>query len=80
MFFIVNCKEREMTDLFVLIGDDGYDGETVLGVYASVPEMADAARAYTGSFATEGFLFEHRVVGAPAEDGFIESMRGRLVL
>ena len=67
-------------EVFVLLGNNGYDGEDVLGVYATVSDMADAARAYQGDFASEGFLFEMRVIGAAAAEGFMESYREELVL
>jgi hypothetical protein len=67
-------------EVYVLLGDNGYDGREVLGVYDSVSAMADAARAYQGDFASEGFLFETRQLNTTAEEGFLAGFTERLEL
>jgi len=66
--------------IYVLLGDNGYDGREVLGVYDSVSAMADAARAYQGDFAAEGFVFETRELNVPAAEGFLSGLTERLEL
>jgi len=67
-------------ELYVLLGDRGWDGREVLGIYDSVSAMADADRAYEGDFASEGFVFETLHVNQPAEEGFLSGRTERLEL
>jgi len=71
-----------MTELYVLLGNGGYDGLDVLGVYASKEDARLAAREYEFAYdhGYEGFVVETRQVGAPAKDGFLEPFREHLVL
>ena len=64
----------------VLLGDNGYDGREVLGVYASHRAAYEAAVSYTGDFASEGFLVERRELGAAALEGFLEGFTQKLDL
>jgi hypothetical protein len=66
--------------VYVLLGDMGYDGQEVLGVYASRLEAIDAAVVYQGDFAREGYLVEQRELGAAAQEGFLSGRVERLVL
>lgn len=66
--------------VYVLIGDEGYDGTEVLGVYESQSQAVDAAREYTGDFGSHGFFVETRVVGSPPEEGWDSYFRERVVL
>ena len=64
----------------VLLGDNGYDGREVLGVYTSRRQANEAAANYAGDFAQEGFLVERRVLDTAAQEGFLEGFTERLVL
>jgi hypothetical protein len=61
--------------VYVLIADSGYDGQEVLGVYASRDDAVTAAHGYDGTFASEGFFIEAREVGAEPEEGFWSSFQ-----
>jgi hypothetical protein len=67
-------------ELYVLLGDRGWDVREVLGVYDSVTAMADAARAYGGDFASKGFVFETHQLNQPAAEGFLSGRTERLEL
>jgi hypothetical protein len=67
-----------MMELFVLLGDAGYDGLEVLGVYESRDLALEAGESYAGDYEFEGFVVERRLVGAPAQEGFLESFRERV--
>ena len=64
----------------VLLGDNGYDGTEVLGVYTSRRQAYEAAASYAGDFAQDGFLVERRVLDSDAQEGFLEGFTERLVL
>jgi hypothetical protein len=64
--------------VFVLLGDNGYDGQEVLGVYESQQSAFQAALHYAGDFANEGYVVERRELGAAAQAGFLENFRERL--
>jgi hypothetical protein len=66
--------------VYVLIADGGYDGQEVLGVYASRDDAVAAAHRYDGGFADEGFLIEARELGAEPEEGFWSSFQEQLVV
>lgn len=61
--------------VYVLIGDCGYDGQEVLGVYVSRADAVAAADRYDGKFADEGFFIETREVGAEPKEGFWSSFQ-----
>jgi hypothetical protein len=75
-----NGQKGNIMLVYVLIGDEGYEGTEVLGVYESHSQAVEAAREYTGDFECHGFLVETRVIGAPAEEGWDADFRERVVL
>ncbi len=58
-------------EVFVLMGEMDYEGDYLLGVYASEQEAVDALGVYLReTISHDHYYVDRRVLGAPAEHGF----------
>ena len=58
-------------EVFVLMGEMDYEGDYLLGVYASEQEAVDALGVYMRDRPSpDRYYVSRRVLGAPAEYGF----------
>ena len=58
-------------EVFALMGSMDYEGDYLLGVYASEQEAVDALGVYLRDLTMQDrYYVDRRVLGAPAEYGF----------
>lgn len=61
-------------EVFVLMGQINYEGDMILGVYASEEEAVNARNVYTRDDTDisyfDRYFVQRRVLGAPAETDF----------
>ena len=77
---MMNATGEVKMEMFVLIGDDGFGGDAVLGVYDSRESCLSVAKQYQSEVTEDDpsfdrYLVERRVVGARPQWGFLESFR-----
>ena len=59
-------------EVYVLMGQINYEGDMILGVYASEEEAVNARNVYTRDceMGFDSYFVQRRVIGAPAEADF----------
>lgn len=57
-------------EVFVLLGCTDYDGDEVLGVYASLAEAEAARDVINKRMRWDGYDIQSHVIGAPAQAGW----------
>jgi hypothetical protein len=70
-------KKKELVmEVFALMGSMDYEGDYLLGVYASEQEAVDALGVYMRDLTMhDDYYIDRRVLGAPAEYDFGDDRR-----